>query len=176
MKRLKRTAVITVSIIMMLVQVAYANSPSWESLPGHHNQSTLRYGALEAEDIVQSDARGTIMSTAILKIVNEQNGNLYITSDILVHKKIDKAYQTVFLDEWDEENSTWVQIGRWDFERSKEEEENGEMLSYHVGFTVTGCVVNRYYRARAMHLVQIGDDMEGKATETDGVLLTDHEV
>ena len=112
MKRLKRTAVITVSIIMMLAQVAYANSPSWESLPGHHNQSILSYGALEAEDTVQSDARGTIMSTAILKIANEQNGNLYITSDILVHKKIDKAYQTVFLDEWDEENSTWVQIGR----------------------------------------------------------------
>ena len=50
------------------------------------------------------------------------------------------------------------------------------MISYHVGFIVSGCELNRYYRARAMHLVQIGDDMEGKATETNGVLLTDHEV
>ena len=31
-------------------------------------------------------------------------------------------------------------------------------------------------RARAMHLVEWGDNMEGKATQTDGVLLTDHEV
>lgn len=176
MKKLRRVTIITVSIIMMLVQVAYANTFSWENLPGHHNQSVLSVGSLEAEDIIKGDARGIMMSTAILKIANEQNGNLYITADILVHKKIDKAYQTIFLDEWDEENNTWVQIGCWNFERSKEEEENGEMLSYHVGFTVTGCVVNRYYRARAMHLVQIGDDMEGKATETDGVLLTDHAV
>lgn len=51
------------------------------------------------------------------------------------------------------------------------------MNSYHVGFIVDNCVVNRYYRARAMHLVEWdGDQMEGKATETDGVLLTDHEV
>lgn len=48
------------------------------------------------------------------------------------------------------------------------------MNSYHVGFIVDNCVVNRYYRARAMHLVEWdGDQMEGKATETDGVLLTE---
>ena len=50
------------------------------------------------------------------------------------------------------------------------------MSSYYVGFTVTDCPINRYYRARAMHLVEVGDLMEGKATETNGVLLTDHEV
>ena len=50
------------------------------------------------------------------------------------------------------------------------------MTSYHVGFFVDNCVVNRYYRARAMHLVEWGDEAEAKVTQTNGVLLTDHEV
>ena len=92
------------------------------------------------------------------------------------NNNFDKIYETVFLDVWDDSKEDWVQIGKWDFERSKEEVENEELSTFYVGFTVSGCELNRYYRARAMHLVQWGDDMEGKATETNGVLLTDHEV
>ena len=60
--------------------------------------------------------------------------------------------------------------------RSKEEESDGQLSSYPLELTVQNCELNKYYRARAMHLVEIGDNMEGKATQTDGVLLTDHEV
>ena len=176
MKKLKRLVFAAVSIMMMLVQVAYAQMPNWEDMLDYHSQSVLKPGELTDTDRVSGGARGIMLSTAILNITNEEDGTLYITADILVHKKIDKAYQTVFLDEWNEEKNDWVQIGYWEFERSKEEEEDGELTSYHVGFTVTGCVVNRYYRARAMHLVELGDQMEGKATQTNGVLLTDHAV
>ena len=75
---------------------------------------------------------------------------------------------------WDEKEEDWVNVEHWDFVKSIEEEPN--LSSYHVGFTVSGCEVNRYYRARAMHLVEWGDNMEGKATQTNGILLTDHEV
>ena len=34
-----------------------------------------------------------------------------------------------------------------------------------MGFTVTGCQPNRYYRARAMHLVEWGDEAEAKVTQ-----------
>ena len=87
---------------------------------------------------------------------------------------MDRIYQVVFLDVWDEAKEDWVQIAEWKFERTKEEE--ADLSSYYVVFTVTDCPINRYYRARAMHLVEVGDLMEGKATETNGVLLTDHEV
>ena len=133
-------------------------------------------GENESVDEVQDAERGLRLSTAVLRIVNEQNGDLYINVDTLTHKFVDKIYEIVFLDVWDDSKEDWVQIGKWDFERSKEEEENEELSSFYVGFTVSGCELNRYYRARAMHLVQWGDDMEGKATETNGVLLTDHEV
>ncbi len=117
------------------------------------------------------DARGIRLATCILRIYNGEDGTIKISVDTAAHKNIDVIYQTVFLDEWDDEREDWVQVGYWEFEKHKEEE-NGELSSYHVDLTVSGCQVNHYYRARAMHLVQWGDDMEGKATETDGVLLT----
>ena len=77
---------------------------------------------LSSEDIIDNVARGTIMSTATLSITNEQDGTLYIAANTFVHKNIDKAYLTVFLDKWNDQKETWIQIGKWDFERSKEED------------------------------------------------------
>ena len=177
MKNAKKILMAVVGFMLLMAQVVYASPITWDSLPGHHNQSILlKNGETSSEDIIDNVARGTIMSTATLSITNEQDGTLYIAANTFVHKNIDKAYLTVFLDKWNDQKETWIQIGKWDFERSKEEEEDGVLPMHHIGFTVTGCELNCYYRARAMHLVQIGDDMEGKATETNGVLLTDHEV
>ena len=133
-------------------------------------------GAVFTFDINNVQRRGRILSTAMLTITNEQDGTLYITVNTLAHKNVDKIYQTVFLDQWNEEKEDWVQIGYWEFVRSKEEESDGQLSSYPLELTVQNCELNKYYRARAMHLVEIGDNMEGKATQTDGVLLTDHEV
>ena len=177
MKKLRRILMTTVLMGLLMLETVYASVFTWAQIPGHHNDSVLlENGESESCDTINDSARGLRLSTAVLRIINEQDGTLYISVDTLTHKFVDKIYETVFLDVWDDNKEDWVQIGYWEFERSKEEEENEELSSYYVGFTVSGCEVNRYYRARAMHLVQWGDDMEGKATETNGVLLTDHEV
>ena len=117
-----------------------------------------------------------MFSTAVLRIYNGQDGTLNISVDTLAHVNVDSIYQSVFLDKWNEKKNAWVKVEYWEFERTKEEEEDGKLSSYHVDLTVSGCEGNQYYRARAIHLVQLGDDAEGKSTQTDGVLLTDHEV
>lgn len=175
MKKWMRALICSVIMIVMLVQNAYANMPTWEQLASEDSNSNL-LTEKQAEEIVNETARGTMFSTAVLRIYNGQDGTINISVDTIAHINVDKIYQTVFLDEWNEEKSTWVKVGYWEFERAKEEEDDGELSSYHVDLTVTGCEVNHYYRARAMHLVELGDYMEGKATQTDGVLLTDHEV
>ena len=125
-------------------------------------------------DITPNSARGIVFSAGMLELVNKQDGTLHISVDTFAHSVVDDIYQSVFLDMWDESKEKWVQVGHWEFEKTIKEDEN--LTSYHVGFTVSGCEVNRYYRARAIHLVQWGDDAEGKSTQTDGVLLTDHAV
>lgn len=179
MKKIKRIFGVAVLASMLVSHNAYAGMKTWGELPGHHYQSVLLPQTVTSdEDILNEsiESRGLRLSTAMLTITNEENGSLYISVNTLTHRGVDKIYETVFLDEWDESREDWKQIGAWNFERTKEEEDDGELTSYHVGFYVDNCVLNRYYRARAMHLVQWGDDMEGKATETNGVLLTDHEV
>lgn len=173
MKLVRRLWCSTFLLVLIMVKMVYANEPTWSELPGHHNQSVLLpKTVVESEDNTEEIARGIRLSAGVLRIVNGEDGTLHITVETFAHKEVDKIYQTVFLDEWDEDREDWMQIGKWDFEMSKEESEEEVFAEYHVGFTVTGCQPNRYYRARAMHLVQWGDDMEGKATETNGVLLT----
>ena len=175
MKKLRRTFCVAFMCALFICGNAYAAVPTWESLPGHHNLSSfLNENQKYSEDIINGYARGTIFSVGILRITNQEDGTLFISADTAAHRDVDCIYQTVFLDEWDEEREDWSQIGYWEFVRNKEEEDDGELSAYHVAFTVSGCVPNRYYRARAMHLVQLGDKYEGKATETDGVLLTTH--
>jgi len=141
---------------------------------GHSESILLSEEQTRDLDETSDTTRGKILSTSMLEIANNEDGTLHISVDTYAHKIVDKIYQTVFLDKWDEKEENWVQIGYWDFERSIEEE--ADLSYYHVGFTVKGCELNRYYRARAMHLVELDDILEGKATQTNGVLLTDHEV
>ena len=177
MKSIKKAAGVLILLATMMCHTAYANEMSWEAVSDHHTESILlAEDSIDSTDTINNIARGIRLSTAMLTISNEENGSLHISVNTLAHKSVDSIYQTVFLDEWNEEKESWVQIGKWDFERTKEEEEDGELTSYHVGFFVDNCVVNRYYRARAMHLVEWGDEAEAKVTQTNGVLLTDHAV
>lgn len=176
MKKLRSILSTVVLLAILMTGTAYAQRPTIDSLPGHYNQSILlKNGETTSQDKIEAYERGTIFSAGIIQITNEQNGDLYISVDTAAHVKVDSIYQAVFLEQWDDESEDWVQIGHWEFERTKEEEDNN-LTSYHVGFTVSGCELNRYYRASAMHLVQLGDDIEGKSTSTNGVLLTDHAV
>ena len=176
MKKIKsRICSILVSMVMM-TSTAYAMPRmSWNQLEQESTQSILLTdGQSSAIDTTDNVTRGQVFSTGMVEITNQQDGTLHISVDTYAHVVVDKIYQTVFLDVWNEEEETWEKVNYWDFERSREEEP--DLSAYHVGFTVTGCEVNRYYRARALHLVQWGDDAEGKSTQTDGVLLTDHAV
>ena len=175
MKKMKRCILRALFLVMITTKLVYAEEIKWENLPGNYNQSVLLpREEITSKDVVENVTRGKYLSTAILEIQNNQDGTLHIGVDTLAHVYVDRIYQVVFLDVWDEAKEDWVQIAEWKFERTKQEE--ADLSSYDVGFTVMDCPVNRYYRARAMHLVEVGDLMEGKATQTDGVLLTDHEV
>ena len=177
MKKLKRLLGILMMLVVMLPNVVYAREMEWEDFETPTESSTLLPSTmLFSQDVDSVERRGRILSTAMLTITNEQDGTLFITVNTLAHKNVDKIYQTVFLDRWDDKKEDWVQVTYWEFVRSKEEESDGELSSYPLKFIVQNCELNQYYRARAMHLVELDSYMEGKATQTDGVLLTDHEV
>ena len=172
MKVMKRIIGMALIFTLMTCGTAFAGLKDVRnSLLNTYTQSRLLADTCVSDgDITPNSARGRVFSAGMLELVNKQDGTLHISVDTFAHSVVDDIYQSVFLDMWDESKEKWVQVGHWEFEKTIKEDEN------HVGFTVSGCEVNRYYRARAIHLVQWGDDAEGKSTQTDGVLLTDHAV
>lgn len=175
---MKKRLVPMIMLICMLLAMtitAYADTITWEDVPGHHNQSVLlESGEDSSKDVLQRYARGEYLSAGTLEIVNQKDGSIYICVETFAHVNVDRICHSVFLDQWNENTESWIQVETWDFERTKEEEENGELCFVQNTITVTGYPVNKYYRVRGLHMVELGDEIEGCATETNGVLITDH--
>ena len=169
---MKRRIILLITMTLLMVNVAYASDLTWGNAPGHHNQSVL----LAPDDSTSEDTfyqleRGEYISSGFLQIANQSNGSIYICVDTFAHVNVDRICHTVFLDQWDERKQDWVQVDSWEFERTKEEE-GGELSMMTDTITIKNVATNRYYRARGLHMVEIGDEIEGCATETHGVLIT----
>ena len=142
-----------------------------QNLHGRLRQDIMQSVLLEAEvqyseDIVHRYGKGEYLSTGRIEIVNQRNGSIYICVDTFAHVNVDRIRHTVFLDQWDERKQDWVQVDSWEFERTKEEV-GGELPSMTDTITIKNVATNRYYRARGLHMVEIGDEIEGCATETE---------
>lgn len=170
--RIRRIFYFVTIFTILMTMSAFANDFSWENLPGHHNQSVLLdQNELTAKDVVYRNGRGEIISTGMTEITNEQNGDIHVWIGTYAHKNVDRIHHAVSLDKWNETKQDWVQVGFWEFDKTKEEAD-GELTSFATGFTLSGYEINKYYRLRGIHVVELGDEMEGCATETNGVKLT----
>ncbi|MEY8394678.1 DUF6147 family protein [Lachnospiraceae bacterium 45-P1] len=170
--KIRKMLCLVVVFSMLMSMAAFANDLTWENLPGHHDQSILLGPEeLTSQDIVYRNARGEIISHGLTEITNEKNGELYVRIATYAHKNVDKIHHAVILDQWDDSQQEWVQIDFWEFDKTIEEG-NGKLTMFSTSFRLTGYEVNKYYRVRGIHVVELGDEMEGCATETDGVKLT----
>ena len=174
MKKMKRKLIALVMVISVLMTVpVFAADITWESVPGHHNQSQLLVEEVTtATDSVYGYARGDILSTSTTEITNEQDGTLFLRITTYAHTYVDRIFHSLFLDQWDASHSQWVQVGFWDFEKTKEEMSDGKLTHLSNSFTISGLETNKYYRVRGLHAVELNDEIEANATETDGILLT----
>jgi len=150
---------------------AFAADYNWYAMPGHHNESILldKKETL-SKDTYRNDARGEILAEGSTAIENKRNGTICISVDTSAHRNVDHIFHTVFLDQWDDKLKAWRQVDYFEFEAVKDENNNLNVLMNTI--IVSDQPVNKYYRVRGLHGVELGDEMEGCATETDGVLIT----
>lgn len=169
---MKKRIVLLIVMVLMTVDVTYGATLDWKNFSGYHGQSILLSPEdITSKDVVRHPTRGEYISSGILQISNQGDGSIYICVDTLAHVNVDRICHTVFLDQWDEKRQDWVQVDYWEFERTKEEE-GGELSMMTDTITIKNVATNRYYRARGLHMVEIGDEIEGCASETHGVLIT----
>lgn len=161
MKRAKKVTLLVMAILVCMTQVVYASL-------GSNNVYT---SGESSKGVYRNNARGEFLAEGGVEITNCQNGDIYVNIYTMAYRNVDRIFHTVSLDQWDSQRGDWVSLDSWDFEKTKEEEPNGlSMLS--TSFTLTGYAVNKTYRLRGLHGVEYNDEIEGCATETDGVLIT----
>lgn len=171
MKKIRKIITLVFIIAMCSSMNAYAKDFDWNLMPGHHNQSVLlNAGEKTSKDTVYFYGRGEILSSGSVEISNNEDGTIYISVDTSAHRNVDRIFHTVFLDQWDDSRQDWKQVDYFEFEATKAENSNLSLLIN--SFTVSGYPYNKYYRVRGLHAVELGDDIEGCATETDGVFIT----
>ena len=173
MKFLKRIGIITVMLTLLMLTTAWASDLTWDTTPGHHNQSILLSSEVaSSKDSIYQYGRGEYLAEGSVEIINHGNGEIYIVADTFAYVYADRILHHIFLDYWNEDREDWVQVGYWEFEKTSEEA-NGMLANLTTSLTLTGYETGLYYRVRGLHGVEYQDELEACATESDGVLITD---
>lgn len=174
MRKIEKVSLLVLIFSCFMCLTAWANDFSWETVPGHHNQSAfLDSDITRASDSIHRYGRGEYLAEGSVEIVNYGDGVIYICADTYAYVNVDRILHHVFLDYWDADDNDWVQVGYWEFEKTKEETANGELYVLTSEFTLTGYETGLYYRVRGLHGVEYHDELEACATESDGILITD---
>ena len=174
MKKLIKILIATMLLSIVVTIPTFAMEWSWESVPGHHNQSILLEESITtAEDSIHRYGRGDYLADAFIEIANMQDGTLQVEAETYAHMNVDRILHSFFVDVWDEDENDWIQVASWHIEKTKEEVENEELFMLSTTVILEDCEVGRYYRARGLHGVELYDELEACATETNGVQLTD---
>lgn len=174
MKKLIKTLFVAMLLTIAMVIPTFAIEWNWEKVPGHHNRSILlEEGVTRADDSIYYYGRGDYLAEGSIDISNMQDGTLMIEAMTLAHMNVDRILHSFFVDVWDEDENDWIQVGYWHVEKTKEEVENEELFMLKSTVILDDCEVGRYYRARGLHGVELYDELEACATETNGVQLTD---
>lgn len=164
---------VTVLFSLSLTLVSFADNQVMEGIQMQKKYSSLLGDdELSSRDIYQRYGRGEIFSTGISEIRNGQDGKIYISIETYAHKGVDKIQHAITLEKWNEKTQDWEQVGYWSYKKTKEEEGGNGLLIFSTDLTLTGYQVNRYYRVRGMHFVELDGEIETGTTETKGVLIT----
>lgn len=173
MKKLIKLFFFSMLLSIFMAIPVFAMEWNWEMVPGHHNQSVLlEDGSISAEDAIHRYGRGDYLADGCIEISNMRDGTLRIEVMTLAHMNVDRILHSFFVDVWDEDEEEWIQVANWHVEKTKEEVENEELYMLFSTVVLDGCELGRYYRARGLHGVELYDELEACATETDGVRLT----
>lgn len=173
MKKTIHLIVLSLIFSLMTINLAFAKEWTWGNAPGHHGDSILLDKSVKsATDIINRYGRGELLAEAAVEIVDKENGEIFINISTLAHRNVDYIRHTVALEQWDEKRNDWIQVDYLFFDRTKEDEADGELAYLMNSITVSGFPVNKYYRVCGLHMVELGESSEGCATETNGVYIT----
>ena len=162
MKELRKITLLVIALIACMSQIAFAASST----------TIVVNGETSSKSIYQNNGRGEFLAEGSVEIINNQDGTIDVVIATVAYRNVNRIFHTAHLDMWDEDSEDWVRQDTWSFEATEEDKPNGLSLLTNT-LTLSGYETNKYYRVRGLHGVELGDEIEACATETDGILITD---
>lgn len=153
----------------------YAQEPSvgeMTTVNSERKSTLLPPGVGTSRDVKHSTTRGSVISTGILEISNEGNGDIGILIETLTHVPCDRIRNKIYLDRWNESTKDWDFIDSYEYNALKADQPNQDLSGLMNSITVKGQPTGYYYRARGAHLAKGNGKIESLSSQTDGVLIT----
>ena len=177
MKKISKILIGLIVNSLLISTPVYANDNlMWEIVAkeeGLNNVSQLLPEQIKFSTDLDSVTRGQYIASSGLSISNEGYGVLGVYADTLAHVPVKRIKMTIYLDQWDEEENSWMQIDSKELDY-KDEDGNENLHAASESFLVENLETNKYYRLRGLHAVWSFDGyIETHGTMTDGILLTD---
>lgn len=127
------------------------------------------------KNVVNGEARSSIVSSASSEIIDETGGNIGVIIETLCHVECSEIRNMAILDRLNEDSGQWEEQARYEFIAKKEDFPNMELTYLTNSFTIEDQETGYYYRIRGIHSVTTP---EGKGqvytTRTDGLLITEY--
>ena len=122
MKKVRKILMVTFLLTLFMCNIALASNLNWENIMENQEPCILlEEGVMSSSDEFHQYGRGEYLAEGSVEIANQRNGNIYIRVETLAYVYVDRIQHSVFLECWDEDEEAWIQVGSWDFEKTKEE-------------------------------------------------------
>lgn len=172
MKKLRNIIKVVVLMLILNTIPVYADEYFYwngSKITAYDDTSILSNGAKKSRDIEYGKPRGSIISTAVVEISDEDNGNIGLRIQTLAHGECDKILHALTLQRLNKEND-WEKVIRFEYEASKEDNPEEKLIALSNGVVVEDLPAG-VYRASGLHAVYLGEDYEGFSTRTHGITI-----
>lgn len=111
---------------------------------------TVRKYVKNNEAKITGVARGRLISTVEVGLINLGNGVAEINADTFCHEPMATIKMILYLEKWDETSESWEQEERFSYEWKAEDAPDGVLTSAMTSFNVYGLDRGYKYRVRGL--------------------------
>lgn len=162
----------TAGLVLGMNMVSFArDNVIYENAKNAKVSSELLAPSIRRSSSNDSDTRSSVLAAAMSEISNEGNGIIGVYAETMMHRTVEWACLTVYLERWNEDASQWVVCE--DFYQEFLPEGTNPLIFVNLQEYVDDEPTGYYYRVRAIHELEFDNGWyEAKVTKTSGIMIT----
>lgn len=132
---------------------------------------TLENGQRAEATAYGIEARGSIISTAMVSLENLTGGKMGISISTFAHVECERIQNIAYLYK-QEDDGSWTELKRYEYNAYKKDFPTEDLSGLTNTVTVSGLETGKYYKVRGIHCVWADGKGQAYSTRTDAILAT----